>query len=175
MQIKAMQPGVTIEDITNNSRIVTINWDDGHVSEFHYGWLRDNCRCSACWHPQAQERLHDALAITSELAPTAVRKDSQCIMEFALENTEETLDIIMKFAENEDREHMRFMLLTEIEDVSSPLTQSNGLGWMTVQQWQEFHDSLLEHDALEAPVDVSLAFTDRFLEDAYTDGKLEWP
>ena len=94
-------------------------------------------------------------------------------LEFAFENTEETLDIILKFADKEDREHQRFMLLTEIANATSPLTDSNGLGWMTVQQWQEFQDSLLEYGALESSTDVNLAFTDRFLEDIYTNGKLD--
>ncbi len=85
-------------------------------------------------------------------------------LEFALENTEETLDIVMKYAEKEDREHMRFMLLTELEDAESSLTQSNGLGWMTVEQWQAFHDSLLAYEALADSVDVSQAFTTEFLK-----------
>ena len=96
-------------------------------------------------------------------------------LEFAFANTEETLDIIMKFAENEDREHQRFMLATEIEDAASSITESNGLGWMTAQQWQQFHDSLIQYGALEGSTDVNLAFTDRFLEDIYDNGKLEWP
>jgi len=96
-------------------------------------------------------------------------------LEFAFANTEETLDIIMKFAENENREHQRFMLLTEIENAASPLTDSNGLGWMTAQQWKEFQDSLLQYGALEGSTDVNLAFTNRFLEGIYDNGKLEWP
>ena len=96
-------------------------------------------------------------------------------LEFAFANTEETLDIILKFAENEDREHMRFMLLTEQEDATSALTETNGLGWMSVEQWQEFHDSLTEYEALDKPVDVGLAFTNRFLKEAYKDGELIWP
>ncbi|MFT2110920.1 TauD/TfdA family dioxygenase [Marinomonas sp. 2405UD68-3] len=27
---------------------LTLQWDDGHHSEFHYLWLRDNCQCSQC-------------------------------------------------------------------------------------------------------------------------------
>jgi hypothetical protein len=67
------------------------------------------------------------------------------------------------------------MLLTEIENAASPLTDSNGLGWMTAQQWKEFQDSLLQYGALEGSTDVNLAFTDRFLEGIYDNGKLEWP
>ncbi len=96
-------------------------------------------------------------------------------LEFAFSNTEETLDIVLKYADQEDREHMRFMLLTEKEDAISPLTDQKGLGWMTEEQWQAFHDSLLEHQALPNPVDVKSAFTDRFLEQIYRSGKLQWP
>lgn len=77
MQTHTDQQRVIIQDIATGPRGITIDWDDGHVSEFHFCWLRDNCRCSACWHPQAQERLFDALAITSELIPSAVRNDSE--------------------------------------------------------------------------------------------------
>lgn len=77
MQTHTDQQRVIIQDIATGPRGITIDWDDGHVSEFHFSWLRDNCRCSACWHPQAQERLFDALAITSELIPSAVRNDSE--------------------------------------------------------------------------------------------------
>ena len=96
-------------------------------------------------------------------------------LEFAAANTEETLDIVLKYAEGADREHMRFMLDAEFADAVSPLTDSNGLGWMNEQQWQEFHDSLLKYDALPGSQDVSAAFTDEFLEDVYEDGKVEWP
>ena len=96
-------------------------------------------------------------------------------LEFAAANTEETLDIVLKYAEGADREHMRFMLNAEFADAVSPLTDANGLGWMTEEQWQEFHDSLLKYDALPGSQDVSSAFTNDFLEDVYEDGKVEWP
>ncbi|WP_425450059.1 TauD/TfdA family dioxygenase [Virgifigura deserti] len=35
---------------------VIVDWDDGRQSRFHAVWLRDNCACSACRHPQAMER-----------------------------------------------------------------------------------------------------------------------
>ena len=96
-------------------------------------------------------------------------------LDFAFQNTEEALDIVMRYAEKEDREHMRFMLLTEKEDAISPLTADNGLGWMTIEQWQALHDSLIEHDALTGPANVNMAFTDRFLREIYRSGELVWP
>ncbi len=82
---------------------------------------------------------------------------------FAADNLEETLDIVLKYAENEDREHMRFMLSAELEDAASETTETSGMGWMTAQQWQAFHDSLLRYDALPSQQDVESAFTNRFL------------
>ncbi len=35
---------------------VSIVWDDGLKQRFHALWLRDNCACTACRHPQARER-----------------------------------------------------------------------------------------------------------------------
>ena len=96
-------------------------------------------------------------------------------LEFASSNIEETLDIVMKYAENEDRDHMRFMLSSELEDAASSETDANGLGWMTATQWQAFHDSLLKFDALPTSVNVELAFTNRFLKDIYRNGEIQWP
>lgn len=37
---------------------LVLTWDDGHVSRFHVLWLRDNCPCAHCRHPQALERTY---------------------------------------------------------------------------------------------------------------------
>ena len=110
--------------------------------------------------------------------PDKVRRFLKAAMkglEFAFSNTEEALDIVLKYAENENRDHMRFMLLTEKMDAISPETEENGLGWMRGQQWQEYHDTLLEYGALANEIDVESAYTDRFIKEIYTDGELNWP
>ena len=96
-------------------------------------------------------------------------------MQFALENEEATLDIVMKYAPQADREHQRFMLRTELGDAESPLTEEHGLGWMTDGQWQELYDQLLEYEALPQPFDYTTAYTDRFLRAIYKGNKLRWP
>jgi gamma-butyrobetaine dioxygenase len=53
-----MQTGHQIESITHDGRGVTLHWDDGLQSRFHALWLRDNCACPACRHPQALERTY---------------------------------------------------------------------------------------------------------------------
>ncbi len=42
-------------DVQNADRIMTIVWEDGHRRSFHSIWLRDNCRCSYCRHPNGQK------------------------------------------------------------------------------------------------------------------------
>ena len=96
-------------------------------------------------------------------------------LEFSFAHPEETLDIVLRYADKEDRDHMRFMLETEQADAVSAVTDEHGLGWMTLQQWREFHDLLVRYQALAREVDVEQAFTTQFLEEAYDDGRLVWP
>lgn len=42
--------------VRHDARQVHIAWDDGCESTFHALWLRDNCACDACRHPQTLER-----------------------------------------------------------------------------------------------------------------------
>jgi gamma-butyrobetaine dioxygenase len=37
---------------------VTLGWSDARSSRFHVLWLRDNCACRECRHPQALERTY---------------------------------------------------------------------------------------------------------------------
>ena len=115
-----------------------------------------------------------------DLDPDLVRRFLKATMkgaEFAAdpENEEETLDIILKYAENEDREHMRFMLSAELADAASAGAESKGLGWMTADQWRAFHDSLVKYGALAEPIEVESAFTTRFLEEIYEGAWINWP
>ena len=41
-------PRSTISAFDSNSNQITIHWADGHVSDFHTIWLRDNCSCDEC-------------------------------------------------------------------------------------------------------------------------------
>ncbi len=96
-------------------------------------------------------------------------------LEFVISNTEATLDIVMKYADKEDREHMKFMLTTEEADAKSTLTEKNGLGWMTSEQWQTFENSLLQYQALPKSVDVNTVFTNKFIQETYKGAKVRWP
>ncbi len=96
-------------------------------------------------------------------------------IEYAMENREEAIDIVLKYAPQEDRDHQRYMMDTEMARAVSDLTEENGLGWQTLEQWSALHDTLVEFEAIAKPIDVSQAFTDEFLKRIYKDGQLVWP
>ena len=96
-------------------------------------------------------------------------------VQYIFDHKEEALDIVMKYAPNERREHQRFMLETELRDAVSPVTEQHGLGWMTDAQWEALYLQLLEFEALPRPFDYRTAYTDRFLRAVYTGNQLRWP
>jgi ABC-type nitrate/sulfonate/bicarbonate transport system substrate-binding protein len=96
-------------------------------------------------------------------------------IEFADANRNEALDIVMKYAPMEDRNHQLFMMNTELERAKTDQTKASGLGWQTAAQWKALQDSLQEFGAITKPVDYSNAFTDRFLKNIYRGGTLIWP
>lgn len=51
-----------IQSVEPAGRGLRVAWGDGHRSEFHYTWLRDNCPCAACRHPDTLEAILDPAA-----------------------------------------------------------------------------------------------------------------
>lgn len=87
-------------------------------------------------------------------------------VQYAADHPDEAVDIVMKYAGPEtDREHMRFMLEAELADAYGPVTETHGLGWQTVEQWQTLADLLIEQGIMPAS-DASQAFTNTVLEAA---------
>lgn len=137
------------------------------------------------WHPEdygvpSLGLTYIIQQATADDRPEVVEKFLKATLkgvEFALNeaNLEETLDIVLKFAPEEDRDHQRFMLGVELQDAVGPVTDSNGVGWMTDEQWQALYDHLLEFEALPGPYDFKTAYTDRFLQAIYEDAELVWP
>lgn len=48
----------SVRQLTHDAQALQLHWDDGRVSHFDAMWLRDNCACPSCRHPQAMERLY---------------------------------------------------------------------------------------------------------------------
>ena len=119
----------------------------------------------------SQDYLSENPDITLRFLKAALRG-----IEYARDNPDEAIDIVLQYASQEDRDHMRFMMDTELAAAESDLTDDNGSGWMTGQQWQDLHDYLAQFDGIPAPLDdVSVTYDDRFLQQAYQDGELIWP
>lgn len=82
---------------------------------------------------------------------------------YAEKNPDEAVEFVLKYAGPEtDREHMRFMLDSELKDLRSPITDENSIGWHDLQQWQALVDLLVEYETMQ-PIDVSAAFTNDLL------------
>ncbi|MCH7836183.1 MAG: ABC transporter substrate-binding protein [Chloroflexi bacterium] len=97
-------------------------------------------------------------------------------IEYARDNRDEAIDTVLRFATQEDPNHMRFMMNTELDASLSDLTDEFGAGWMTGDQWQALHDYLVEFGGIPAPLaDVSVTYDDGFVQQAYEDGELVWP
>ncbi len=69
-------------------RTMTISWDDGSADEFHFIWLRDNCACPECKHPDAWERLLDNVVLDAAVRPLDVLVDDR--LEIAWEDGHHT-------------------------------------------------------------------------------------
>jgi ABC-type nitrate/sulfonate/bicarbonate transport system substrate-binding protein len=88
------------------------------------------------------------------------------------ENPDEAVEITLRYAPQEQREHQRYMLGVELEAAQSDLTRENGIGWMTEEQWRRLQDALVQHEAIEKPVDLQSVFTTEFLDEVYDDGRI---
>ena len=66
------------------------------------------------------------------LRPAAIRG-----IQYAADHPDEALDIVMKYAPQEDRSHQSFMMNTELARAKTDLTIQNGYGWQTLDQWQK--------------------------------------
>jgi ABC-type nitrate/sulfonate/bicarbonate transport system substrate-binding protein len=85
---------------------------------------------------------------------------------YAAEHPDEAVDIVLQYTGPEtNRDHMRFMLDTELAERESETTKGYGTGWQTEQQWQSLADMLEEYDAMPT-VEVSQVYTTKILEAA---------
>lgn len=110
----------------------------------------------------------DILAENPEMLTRFLRASLRGI-EYASNNIEETVEIVMQYTGPEtDPDHMRFMLEAELIDAFSPVTDEFGLGWQTIEQWQLLADLLVEFELI-TPIDVETAYTNQLLEEIFEE------
>ncbi|XP_071799183.1 gamma-butyrobetaine dioxygenase-like [Asterias amurensis] len=74
------QPGVAdrllLKDVQLDveRRQLVVSWDDGDTQIYPFVWLRDNCRCTKCFHPVALARSTYAHTLDVELLAKTVTK-----------------------------------------------------------------------------------------------------
>ena len=68
-------------------------------------------------------------------------------IQFAEAHPDEAVQIVMKYTGAEaDPDHMKYMLQTELDDLHSAYTETKGIGWQTLEQWQSLRDMLSRYD-----------------------------
>lgn len=87
-------------------------------------------------------------------------------IQYAADHRDEAVDAVIHYAGPEtDRDQMRFMLDAELKDAETTLTQQNGIGWQTLDQWQALEKMLVSTDAMKE-TDPAKVFTTQILEQA---------
>jgi ABC-type nitrate/sulfonate/bicarbonate transport system substrate-binding protein len=82
---------------------------------------------------------------------------------YAADHIDEAVEIVLQYTGPEaDPEHMRFMLESELVDLTGLVTEEYGIGWQTLEQWQSLADLLVEAGVM-SPIDVSTVFTNQLL------------
>jgi ABC-type nitrate/sulfonate/bicarbonate transport system substrate-binding protein len=96
--------------------------------------------------------MEDYIAENGDIVDRFVRAALRGI-EYADENRDEAVDIVMQYAPQEDPEHQRYMLDTELEMAKAGEAEENGIGFQAEEQWQALHDYLIEYGGLPKPID----------------------
>ena len=82
-------------------------------------------------------------------------------IEYASTHVDEAVEIVMKYAPEADRAHMRYMLETEL--AAGRPADGTGFGSQNAGQWAALHAMLLKYKALATAVDIDQVFTTQFL------------
>lgn len=69
-----------ISNVEQRDRDLRVVWGDGTSNDFHHFWLRDNCRCPACLHPQTWERTLDTYSLDPAIAPVSVHVEGGALL-----------------------------------------------------------------------------------------------
>jgi len=84
--------------------------------------------------------------------------------QYAIENQEEAVGIILKYATDKTKSLQSYMLQRSIPLIH---TGDSPVGWMEKARWKEVQDIMLQQKTLNKEIDVDKAYTTRFLEKIY--------
>jgi NitT/TauT family transport system substrate-binding protein len=81
---------------------------------------------------------------------------------YAFQNKKETVDVLLRIAPTLDRAHQEAMLASVEEVTLANTGTSRGIGYIDMPTVEKAHKVLLDNKAIDAPIDLSKAFDDRF-------------
>ena len=73
MSTPASDPRLRPVAIREEARALSVDWQDGHQSHFHYVWLRDACRCRHCGEPAFGHKRTLAADIPADITTSSAR------------------------------------------------------------------------------------------------------
>jgi len=79
---------------------------------------------------------------------------------YAIENREETVKVVMEYAPDSDKAHQEAMLATTARLVRPGYIK---IGSMDRRTWKDMHDTLLRYGVIESAIDVNALYTEQFL------------
>jgi len=63
--------------LAGNHQSAKVIFNDNRTAEFKYIWLRDNCKCSQCYHSGTKQKLIDSPTIDVNIHPTSLNVDGE--------------------------------------------------------------------------------------------------
>jgi ABC-type nitrate/sulfonate/bicarbonate transport system substrate-binding protein len=84
-------------------------------------------------------------------------------------NPDEAIEVVLTHAEGADPEHQRFLL---DEDLAAA-QRDNGIGRASLEQWEALMQLLIDHDVIDAPIDVDTAWRGEVIDALYDGGEIE--
>ncbi|EEC11928.1 hypothetical protein IscW_ISCW009715 [Ixodes scapularis] len=64
-----------------SSHTVKVIFSDDQACELNYIWLRDNCTCPQCIHPQSKQKLVDTAALDFNVRPVSMEASADGTLE----------------------------------------------------------------------------------------------
>ncbi|CAB4438980.1 unnamed protein product [Rhizophagus irregularis] len=69
--------GLFIKEIINNPTSLSIKWSNSNsFTKFNYIWLRDNCQCPLCIHPDNRQKLFSSSEVPIDIKPLSIGSNS---------------------------------------------------------------------------------------------------
>ncbi|MBN8411399.1 TauD/TfdA family dioxygenase [Halomonas litopenaei] len=82
---------VAIAEVTSDSRVLTVTWQDGRVSRYHSVWLRENAADDSTINPATRERILDLSCLEAWPQIAAARLDDSGAVELIMSPEQRTL------------------------------------------------------------------------------------